>query len=331
MAVRKDLLYPGRWNPSDADFPLGGPKNRTAPGSQDGSYFDNAWIKDYEAFFGRLMTESGVNANEASDTAANSQFFEALIKGSVANPRNSDWSGFLDPSHTVPLGFEDTSSGSRQFGADVQVSRNIYSAGALNNFVFTDNGWTASEGIYKKYTYTQEQLSLIDISKVNIYIKGQDGSEHFLTHDGVDIVITKPDLTTLKVLINDSIRSSLGITHIWRFFITDKKGCVPELSVNGMIYELQSSILDDRTEQNFVGVKSSGLTYFADNSVDMDIYVRVTGVSAGVEILTEGRTFSANNNGNGTWAAVGISIKRGQSYVVTTTGIITEWNERRLP
>lgn len=78
MAVRKDLLYPGRWNPSDADFPLGGPKNRTAPGAQDGSYFDNAWIKDYEAFFGRLMTEVGVIANETSDTAINSQFYTAF-------------------------------------------------------------------------------------------------------------------------------------------------------------------------------------------------------------------------------------------------------------
>lgn len=78
MAVKRDSRYPGRWTPADADFPLGGPKNRTTPTSQDGSYFNRDFIADYEAFFQRLMAEGGVTANEAPDTAPTSQFYEAL-------------------------------------------------------------------------------------------------------------------------------------------------------------------------------------------------------------------------------------------------------------
>lgn len=78
MAVKRDSRYPGRWTASDADFPLGGPKNRTTTTSQDGSYFNRDFIADYEAFFQRLMTEAGITANETPDTAPTSQFFEAM-------------------------------------------------------------------------------------------------------------------------------------------------------------------------------------------------------------------------------------------------------------
>lgn len=79
MAVKRDSRYPGRWTPADADFPLGGPKNRTTPTSNDGSYFNRDFISDYEAFFQRLMVEGGVTVNEAPDTAPTSQFFEAML------------------------------------------------------------------------------------------------------------------------------------------------------------------------------------------------------------------------------------------------------------
>lgn len=78
MAVKRDSRYPGRWTPADADFPLGGPKNRTTPTSQDGSYFNRDFISDYEAFFQRLIVEGGVTVNETPDTAPTSQFFEAM-------------------------------------------------------------------------------------------------------------------------------------------------------------------------------------------------------------------------------------------------------------
>lgn len=78
MAVKRDSRYPGRWTPADADFPLGGPKNRTTSTSQDGSYFNKDFISDYEAFFQRLMVEGGVTVNETPDTAPTSQFYSAF-------------------------------------------------------------------------------------------------------------------------------------------------------------------------------------------------------------------------------------------------------------
>lgn len=79
MAVKRDSRYPGRWTAANADFPLGGPKNRTTYTSKDGSYFDREWIADYEAFYQRLMSEAGIAANGSSDTAPTSQFYSALI------------------------------------------------------------------------------------------------------------------------------------------------------------------------------------------------------------------------------------------------------------
>jgi len=89
MAIKRDVKYPGRWNPADSDFPMGGPKNRTTATSLDGSFFDREFMADYESFFQRLMTEAGIAANESSDTAPTSQFFSALESVMASTP--SDW------------------------------------------------------------------------------------------------------------------------------------------------------------------------------------------------------------------------------------------------
>jgi len=78
MARRRDLFYPGRFTAADAYHPLGAFKNRTSPGSGDGSYLDKEWANDMIAFFERAMTLAGGAANAAADTAISSQFFEWL-------------------------------------------------------------------------------------------------------------------------------------------------------------------------------------------------------------------------------------------------------------
>jgi hypothetical protein len=100
MAVKRDSRYPGRWTPADADFPLGGPKNRTTTTSQDGSYFNRDFIADYEAFFQRLMAEGGVTVNETPDTAPTSQFYSALLSAMASNSLQfADMVGFIMPFH----------------------------------------------------------------------------------------------------------------------------------------------------------------------------------------------------------------------------------------
>lgn len=80
MAIQRDSRYPGRWEAADADYPLGGPKNRTTAESKDGTYLEKDWIADYEAFFQALMANASLSANGNADTAQASQFYDALIE-----------------------------------------------------------------------------------------------------------------------------------------------------------------------------------------------------------------------------------------------------------
>lgn len=200
MAVRKDLLYPGRWNPSNADFPLGGPKNRTAPGAQDGSYFDNAWIKDYEAFFGRLMTEGGVTANETPDTANTSQFFEAFSNTKSSENRfkgNQNWNVAGSTTDPLPDGTPKTYAVGSEVAAGVEVITSdaeqvTYVSGVLNSGNNT--------GILRR-RYAKDSAGLITKSTQYGGIKLADGSQLQaivddivtngvrITEDGSDVVV----------------------------------------------------------------------------------------------------------------------------------------------
>jgi hypothetical protein len=79
MTIQRDVKYPGRWIAADADYPLGGPKNRTTPTSADGSYFDKDWIADSEAFHGKLIADAGITPNNTPDTAQASQIHDAFV------------------------------------------------------------------------------------------------------------------------------------------------------------------------------------------------------------------------------------------------------------
>ena len=79
MALQRDTRYPGRWTTGNAAHPQGAFKNRTAPGSLDGSYIEQDWANDWDGFFARLMTVAGMTANGTIDTATASQYYDALL------------------------------------------------------------------------------------------------------------------------------------------------------------------------------------------------------------------------------------------------------------
>jgi hypothetical protein len=150
-------------------------------------------------------------------------------------PRNNQWNGFFTIDHLTPLpslaGKPATSgSGGTVYGADDEFTLNNFSSAASNTISLDDDGLIFSEGIYKLFTYTDEQLALVDVEEVPVYVVGQDGSQHFVKHNGTGVVVTKPDTTTLKVQINNAILTELGITKVLYFFVTNSVGIVPELS-----------------------------------------------------------------------------------------------------
>lgn len=78
MALQRDARYPGRWTAASAGHPQGAFKNRTAPGSLDGSYIEQDWANDWDGFFGSLLTSSAITANGTVDAVGSSQYFDAL-------------------------------------------------------------------------------------------------------------------------------------------------------------------------------------------------------------------------------------------------------------
>ncbi|QHJ84231.1 MAG: hypothetical protein [Caudoviricetes sp.] len=78
MAILRDTRYPGRWQARTNQYPQGAFKNKSSPTATDGSYAEQDWLNDWDGFFGRLLTLSGVTPNGNVDNATSSQYFDAL-------------------------------------------------------------------------------------------------------------------------------------------------------------------------------------------------------------------------------------------------------------
>lgn len=78
MALNLPNRYPGRFNPPSAGYPQGSFKNRTAPGSLDGSYLEQDWANDKEGFFQSLIDAAGATPNDLPDEVGASQYYSAL-------------------------------------------------------------------------------------------------------------------------------------------------------------------------------------------------------------------------------------------------------------
>ncbi|QGH75030.1 putative tail-fiber protein [Vibrio phage Rostov M3] len=231
MALRRDVTYSGRFTPATTERPQGGFKNRTSPTSEDGSYLEEQWLNDIDGFFASALMDAGVVPNGNVDEGGNSQLYDAVLRTREVTPLNDSWNGFFTRAHITqlpsPAGVPATSgSGGTAYSADDEWSIGNFASGGTISL--DDDGLIFSQGIYKLFTFTAEQLSIIDVTKVPVYIVGQDGSRHFVKHNGTGVVVTKPDTTTLKVQVNNAILAELGITKVFSFFVTATVGFVQE-------------------------------------------------------------------------------------------------------
>ena len=86
--LNKRAFYGDDWGTPSAEHPAGECLNRSAPGVEDGSYFEKSWVNDLMALPGALMNAAGYTPNGIEDTATASQVFDALVNGrwsSIAN------------------------------------------------------------------------------------------------------------------------------------------------------------------------------------------------------------------------------------------------------
>lgn len=80
MAIDLTKKYPGRVNPVTEQYPFGSFKNRSAPGSTDGTYLEQDWKNCEWGFLTKLLVEAGMTPNDSIDNAQSSQFYDALMK-----------------------------------------------------------------------------------------------------------------------------------------------------------------------------------------------------------------------------------------------------------
>lgn len=237
MALQRDAKYSGRYDAATPAQPQGAFKNRTSPTSQDGSYMEKDWLNDWSGFMSSLLEANGITPNGLVDEVGASQYFQGMLRLRQVEPLNNDWNGFFDPKHQAqlpsPAGYPATiGAGGTVYGTDDEWSFGNYSSGAANTISADDDGVIFSVGMYKLFTFTIEQLALIDVNKVSVYIVDETGKHHFPSNATNGVNVTKPDATTLKVELTNAIFTTLSITKVWRFFVTEGVGWVAESSPN---------------------------------------------------------------------------------------------------
>ena len=88
MAINLESKYPGQVEAADANYPLGGAKNETAPSSFDGTPFEKAMLNDIFGFEQALLKIADITESGNSDTAANktsSQYAQAILMMLLSN------------------------------------------------------------------------------------------------------------------------------------------------------------------------------------------------------------------------------------------------------
>jgi len=289
-----------------------------------------------DAFFSQTFAELQDNHNRVSQTSGqivdenNIGDYLPLSKLEVS-PRNNDWNGFLDPSHTVQLQFEDTSAGTRSFPVDTEIAPNIYVT-TTGDITFSDTGWSwlAGQSIYKLYTYTVEQLSFIDESSVPVYIVDEVGGKYFINSSLPGVSVTKTNSTTLKVEITSDIFTDLGITKVWEFFSTDSTGYVRKLNVDELACEFMNKKGDPRKLVDVTSNRAFEGSYQNNTPLVKTVYVYCVNVGTtpdqsaatgfGVEIdgVRIINNFQSTYTGAGNvFPWVDFDVLPGQSYKLT--------------
>lgn len=244
MSYSPEQMYPSAFTP-DANFLGGKFKNSTAPGVYDGTPLDNLLFNQTLALLDAAMIEAGFDYNNTEDTPQDSQLHKALQATRQVEPLNNDYNGCMDPDHQSSLpsdaGYPGNSGSPTTYGLDNEISLGIRSGIAGNSVSSDADGWIFSGSIYKEYTMTPEQIALINVNSVNVFVKDESGVAYFWKNGDTGVTVSKPTSTTLRVTLSSEIFGV--ITKLWRFFVTEKVGYVGELSPNEAEFAIRGFLL----------------------------------------------------------------------------------------
>lgn len=237
-------------------------------------------------------------------------------------PLNNQWNGFFDPKHQsqlpAPAGYPDA-GGTSYLAGDEWSFGNFASGGSISS---SDTGITFTVGVYKLFEYTSEQLANIDVDKVPVYLKDELGNEHFVTNATNGVNVTKPDATTLKVELTVDIFAELGITKVWRFFVTDKVGRVAELSPDETERMVRGGFVTDTIGQFYVEIYKGGRVVLYIDVIASEIQNSVV-IPISLSTVQSVTVGAANGNAPLAGAATNAYISSGTLYytAIRTDGL----------
>lgn len=305
-------------------------------------YFKDSKVIGSNGISYRAVTNSGTGFGGAVDPISDTAEVSWEVDVPTVTPMNNQWNGFFTVDHLNPLpspaGLPQTSgSGGTDYSDGEEWTVGNYATGG--NISLDDDGVIFSLGTYKLFTYTVEQLALVDVADVPVYIFGQDGSRHFVKHNGTSVVVTKPNTTTLKVQINNAILAELGITKMFYFFATNSVGFIPPLSPANTVNLLISSGNVKLIPVDVTTSRTSGVTYTNSNdypitvsvaavtTLDVDGYAAVSGVVDGVSVSSN----TATSRGNNVKSNIVFNVPSKSNYsFVLTSGVKSSIIEYRL-
>jgi hypothetical protein len=124
-----NTYYGARWTAPSVNYTLGSFRNRTAPGSDDGSYNEQDWINDYIAYPQSLINASGIVPNGSPDDVTTCQVMEGLVEQVSGRSINYDSSG---PANAYVLTVRSDQYGPQSYfdGMKVEFTPNITNTGA---------------------------------------------------------------------------------------------------------------------------------------------------------------------------------------------------------
>jgi hypothetical protein len=172
MALQRDARYPGRWTAASGGHPQGAFKNRTAPGSLDGSYIEQDWANDWDGYFSSLLAAGGLTANGNVDAVGASQYFTALqtmlnTAGGMLSPRRQVRAALAAAAASVTITADEvvvkTALGGSSyilptFSQVINVSTT--GAGGMNTGSAPVSGYVAIYAIYNPTTNTRSTLAV---------------------------------------------------------------------------------------------------------------------------------------------------------------------------
>lgn len=80
MAINPEIEFPGKINPSDADYPYGSARNITSPGDGTGTPWLAPLVNDIFGFQQALLSNAGIVPSGNPDKVGDSQYLDALKK-----------------------------------------------------------------------------------------------------------------------------------------------------------------------------------------------------------------------------------------------------------